>query len=139
MPRPFPIEPTTLLAGVFFAGAGTLHFARPDVFEAIVPDWFPNAKLANYASGAAEAALGVGLLPSRTRRWSALGLIALLLIVFPANVDMALNDVEVLPIDGTMTRSVGTASGTSRLVNCARLPLQIPLAYAMWRIARRSD
>ncbi len=139
MPRPFPIEPTTLLASAFFVGAGTLHFARPDVFEAIVPDWFPNAKLANHASGAAEAALGVGLLPSRTRRWSALGLIALLVIVFPANVDMAVNDVEVKSVDGTMTRSAGTAMGALRLVNWARLPLQLPLAYAMWRIARRSD
>lgn len=139
MPRPFPIEPTTLLASMFFTGAGTLHFLRPNVFEAIVPDWFPDAKLANYASGAAEAALGIGLLPARTRRRSAVGLIALLVIVFPANVDMAVNDVEVKPLDGSMTRSAGTASGTSRLFNWVRLPLQLPLAYAMWRIARRSD
>ncbi|MEP1123874.1 MAG: DoxX family protein [Ilumatobacter sp.] len=138
MPRPIPIEPTTLLASAFFTGAGTLHFARPDVFEAIVPDWFPDAPLANYVSGAAEVVLGVGLLPRRTRRWSAIGLIALLAIVFPANLDMAVNDVEVTPVDGTMTRSVGTASGPSRLVNWVRLPLQLPLASAMWRIARRS-
>ncbi len=116
-----------------------MHFIRPDFFESIVPGWFPDARLANSASGAAEIALGLGLLPVRTRRWSALGLIALLLAVFPANVDMAVHDVEVRPVDGRMTRSVGTATGASRLVNWARLPLQLPLAYAMWRIARHGE
>ena len=136
MPRT-TIAPTTILASVFFTGAGALHFIRPDYFESIVPDWFPEAKLANYVSGAAEMAFGLGLLPARTRRWSAFGLIALLAIVFPANVDMAINDVELKPADGRMTRSVGTASGAPRLVNWVRLPLQLPLAYAMWRIAQR--
>ena len=115
-----------------------MHFARPDFFESVVPDWFPDKRLANHASGAAEIVLGLGLLPRRTRRWSAFGLVALTAAVFPANIDMAVNDVELKPVDGRMTRSVGTAAGTSRLVNWVRLPLQIPLGYAMWRVARRS-
>lgn len=131
-------RPTTIVASVFFTGAGALHFIRPDFFEALVPGWFPDARVANYASGAAEVALGIGLLPARTRRWSAFGLIALLAAVFPANVDTAINDVELRPVDGRMTRSVGTASGMTRLVNWVRLPLQLPLAYMMWRIARRN-
>lgn len=129
------IPPTVLLASAIFTGAGVLHFVRPDFFEAIVPDWFPDERVANYASGAAEATLGLGLIPKATRRWSALGLAVLTIAVFPANVDMALNDVEVKPVGGRMTRSVGTASGTGRLINWLRLPLQIPLAYMMWRIA----
>ncbi len=133
MPRP-----TTILASTVFTGAGALHFIRPDYFESIVPDWFPEAKLANYLSGGAEVAFGLGLLSATTRRWSAFGLIALLAIVFPANVDMAINDVELKAVDGRMTRSVGTASGASRLVNWVRLPFQLPFAYAMWRIAERS-
>lgn len=115
-----------------------MHFLRPDFFESIVPDWFSNKRLANYGSGAAEIAFGVGLLPRRTRRWSAYGLVALTAAVFPANIDMAVNDVELKPIDGRMARSAGTATGTSRLVNWARLPVQFPIGYAMWRVARRS-
>lgn len=120
-----------------FTGAGVLHFLRSDFFEAIVPDWFPDRRLANVTSGGAEIVLGLGLLSSRTRRWSALGLVGLVLAVFPANVDMALNDVEVKPIDGRMTRFVGTARGPARLVNWLRLPLQVPMALSMWRIARQ--
>jgi uncharacterized membrane protein len=109
-----------------------MHFARPDFFESIVPDWFPDAKLANYASGAAEIVLGLGMLAPRTRRMSALGLMALTVVVYPANVDMALNRVELKPVDGRMTRSVGTATGPQ---NWIRLPLQAPILWWMWREA----
>lgn len=129
---------SALIASAFFAGAGSMHFARPDFFESIVPDWFPNARVANYASGAAEIALGLGLITARNRRASALGLIALVAAVFPANVDMAINDVEVKPVDGKMTRSVGTAAGAARIVNWLRLPLQVPMAIGLWKIAQTS-
>jgi uncharacterized membrane protein len=132
------VPPTsTLVASALFTGAGVMHFARPDFFESIVPDWFPDKRLANLGSGAAEIVLGLGLLPPATRRMSALGLVALTAAVFPANVDMALNDVEVKPVDGRMTRSVGSATGAARAVNWLRLPMQIPMAVGMWRIARR--
>jgi uncharacterized membrane protein len=109
-----------------------MHFAKPDFFESIVPDWFPNAKLANQLSGAAEIALGVGMWVPQTRRVSALGLLALTAAVFPANIDMALNKVELKPVDGKMERSVGTASGPQ---NWIRLPMQFPLAWWLWREA----
>jgi len=113
-----------------------MHFARPDFFESIVPDWFPDARLANVTSGAAEIALGLGLLAPTTRRISALGLVAVVVAVFPANVDMAVNDVEVKPVDGRMTRSVGTARGSGRVVNWLRLPMQVPMVVGLWRIAQ---
>lgn len=110
-----------------------MHFAKPDFFEAIVPDWVPNSALANRLSGAAEIVLGLGMLSPTTRRASALGLAALTVAVFPANVDMALNKVEVKPIDGTLKRRVGTASGPQ---NWVRLPMQAPLFWWMWREAK---
>jgi uncharacterized membrane protein len=121
-------------AAALFTSAGVMHFAKPDFFEAIVPDWFPNATLANRLSGAAEIAFGVGMLAPPTRRASALGLLALTVAVFPANVDMAMNKVEVEAVDGTMTRSVGTATGPQ---NWIRLPMQLPLIWWLWREARR--
>lgn len=110
-----------------------MHFARPDFFEAIVPDWFPDADLAIRVSGAAEILFGLGMLSPTTRRHSALGLAALAIVVFPANIDMAVNRVDVKPVDGKMTRSVGTSTGPQ---NWIRLPLQIPLVWWMWREAR---
>ncbi len=120
-------------AGALFVSAGVMHFAKPDFFESIVPDWFPNAPLANRLSGAAEIALGVGMWVPPTRRVSALGLLALTVAVFPANVDMAIKRVEVKPVDGTLTRSVGTASGPP---NWIRLPMQAPLVWWLWREAQ---
>jgi uncharacterized membrane protein len=129
------LQRSTVFASLLFTGAGAMHFARPDFFESIVPDWFPSRKLANYASGAAEIGLGLGLLLPATRRRSAVGLAALTIAVFPANVDMAINAVEVTPVAGKMTRSVGTASGPGRIVNWMRLPMQAPLLVWMVREA----
>jgi uncharacterized membrane protein len=127
-----PAPPSAIAAGVLFTGAGVAHFARSDFFEAIVPDWFPDARLANRASGAAELLLGLGMLSSRTRRVSALGLILLTIVVFPANIDMAVNKVEPKLVDGRLTRSTGTASGPA---NWIRLPMQLPL---LWWLSRES-
>jgi len=119
-------------AGALFVSAGVMHFAKPDFFESIMPDWVPHAKFANQLSGAAEIALGVGMFVPRSRRASALGLLALTAAVFPANIDMALNNVELKPVDRKMTRSVGTAKGPQ---NWIRLPMQLPLAWWLWREA----
>ena len=121
------------LAGAFFASAGVMHFVKPDFFEAIVPDWIPSAKAANQVSGVAEIVLGLGMMSPATRKVSALGLMALTVAVFPANVDMALNKVEVKPVDGVLTRRVGTATGPQ---NWIRLPMQAPLLWWLWREAR---
>ena len=119
-------------AAALFVSAGAMHFARPDFFESIVPDWIPDPKLANRVSGAAEILLGLGMLHPRTRRSSAFGLLTLTLAVFPANIDMAVNRVEVKPVGGRLVRRVGTASGPT---NWIRLPMQVPLAWWLWREA----
>ena len=77
------------LAGPFFVAAGALHFARPDVYEAIVPDYLPARRTLVYASGAAEALGGAGLMHPATRRLAGRLLVATLVAVFPANVWMA--------------------------------------------------
>ena len=109
-----------------------MHFAKPDFFESIVPDWVPDPRLANRISGTAEIALGLGMILPTTRRISALGLLALTAAVFPANIDMAVNRVELKSSNGRLSRSVGTATGPQ---NWIRLPLQAPLLWWMWREA----
>ncbi|GGJ63711.1 DoxX family protein [Deinococcus aquiradiocola] len=81
------------LAAVF-VGAGALHLLRPSVFDSIVPRWvapgvFPSARSVTLLSGVAELAGGLGLLFPRSRRAAGWGLAALLVAVFPANVEMA--------------------------------------------------
>ena len=79
--------PRVLLAG-FFTFAGVMHFVKPEPYAAIIPPWLPNAPLLVALSGAFEILGGLGVLAPRTRRAAGWGLIALLIAVFPANVQM---------------------------------------------------
>ncbi|HEX4692863.1 MAG TPA: DoxX family membrane protein [Solirubrobacteraceae bacterium] len=85
-----PKLPRLLLGGSFIA-TGVLHFLRPRMYEAIVPDYLPAHRELVYASGVAEALGGAGVLLERTRRPAGWWLILTLLPVFPANVEMALH------------------------------------------------
>ena len=91
--RPLGAAGPYLLA-VLFVGAGTLHFVRPQIYDAIVPQWaapglLPNVRSVTLLSGAAEVAGGLGLLFPLTRPAARWGLALLLLAVFPANLAMA--------------------------------------------------
>jgi uncharacterized membrane protein len=129
-------RPSAIGAGMLFTGAGIAHFTKPDFFEAIVPDWIPNAALANRLSGAAELAFGLAMFYQRTRKLSALGLFALTIAVFPANIDTAVNNVEPQLVEGRFSRSVGTATGP---LNWIRLPLQLPLLWWLWKEYRAAS
>ena len=95
-----------------FTAAGLLHFARPRMYEAIMPDYLPAHRELVYASGVAEIASGLGVLHARTRPAAMWLGIATLLGVFPANVHMALNP----------ERYEGLPGGAPALY--ARLPVQ---------------
>ena len=126
------------VVGAMFAGAGVTHFAKPDFFEAIVPRWFPNPKLANQVSGAAEIVCGLDMFPRRTRRFAAFGLLGILAGVFPANVDMYVNEVDIVAgDDGRMERAEGVE--TTRTRNLLRLPFQFLFAGLVWRHTRNPD
>jgi uncharacterized membrane protein len=112
-----------LLAGPLFVAAGVLHFAKPRIYQSIMPDYLPAQRGLVYASGVAEMAGGLGLLhPSpAVRRWSGRWLVATLIGVFPANLHMALNPEKYQGIPG----------GKAALY--ARLPFQ--LVFARWVLA----
>jgi uncharacterized membrane protein len=80
-----------LLLGGTFIATGALHFLRPRMYEAIVPDYLPAHRELVYASGVAEALGGAGVLLEPTRRPAGWWLILTLLAVFPANVEMAVH------------------------------------------------
>ena len=112
------------LAALFLV-SGAAHFLVPAWFDQIVPTWVPNARLATLASGAAEIAGGLGLLLPATRRAAGVGLIALLLAVFPANVNML-----------QMARASEGALWYQAAL-WARLPLQALLIWGVWTAAVR--
>lgn len=66
--------------------AGVSHFRSPKFFLRIMPRWVPSPERVNQLVGAIEIVLGLGLLLPATRTPAAIGIIALLIAVFPANV-----------------------------------------------------
>lgn len=81
------------LFGLAFIGIGVMHFTHPAPFVSIMPDWLPGHLDLVYVSGGFEILGGLGLLLPMTRRAAAWGLVALLFAVFPANVNMAVNEI----------------------------------------------
>ena len=75
----------------FYVLAGINHFAQPVFYKRIMPYWLPGHDSLVYISGVCEIVFGVLLLPSQTRKPAAWGIIALLVAVFPANIQMMLN------------------------------------------------
>ncbi len=79
------------LFALLFLAAGATHFLRPAGFVAIVPPYLPAPLLLVYLSGACELLLGGAVLLPRWQPLAAWGLVAYLVAVFPANVQMALH------------------------------------------------
>lgn len=101
--------------------AGINHFVSPASYIAMMPVELPAPAALVYISGVAEILGGLGLILPATRRAAAIGLVLLLIAVFPANLNMALND---LPLGGKPVPSWAL---------WARLPLQLVLiAWAAW-------
>lgn len=94
------------MLAAFFIGAGALHFVVPDVYEAVMPPYLPLHRELVLVSGLLEILGGLGLAaPShRVRLAAGWGLAALLVLIFPANVHMAVNEVRV---GGVRTGSLG--------------------------------
>ncbi len=79
---------------VAMIGIGVMHFVRPEGFERIVPKALPAPLVLVYVSGVFEILGGAGLLVARTRKLAGLGLVLLYIAVFPANINMAMNDIQ---------------------------------------------
>lgn len=78
-----------VVLAIFFVAAGVNHFVHLAAYVRIVPPWLPAPALLVQISGICEVLGGIGVLFPYTRRFAGAGLIALLVAVFPANVQMA--------------------------------------------------
>jgi uncharacterized membrane protein len=120
--------PLRVLMSAFVIVAGTLHFLSPAPFIKIVPDYLPAPALLVYVSGFFEILGGIGLLIPPLRRAAAWGLVALFIAVFPANVNMAVNDIVLQGIPHIP------------LLYWLRLPLQaVLIAWAWWLSRPEAD
>lgn len=68
--------------------AGVSHFTQERFFVNITPPFLPNPRLIVQVSGVVEIALGLALWIPAWRMEAAWGIIALLILVYPANIYM---------------------------------------------------
>jgi uncharacterized membrane protein len=113
------IEDVSLyVMALFYIAAGINHFKSRKYYIQIIPPWLPFPKALNYTSGAAEIILGTMLFPLATRNFAAWGIIVLLILVFPANVQMMLN--------------YKRRHNPKLWLTILRLPLQLGLIWWAW-------
>lgn len=107
-----------IMAAVYIA-AGCYHFINPRLYKKIMPAWIPWHYPLIYFTGVCEIVLGVLLFPDTTRAVAAWGLIVLLIAIFPANVQMAVNFKK--------------RNNRFLWIAIARLPLQLLLVWWAWQ------
>lgn len=107
---------------LLYIAAGINHFVRPGMYKRIMPAYLPWHLELVYISGACEILFGLLLLPVATRPTAAWLIIGLLLAVFPANIQMAVN--------------YARASSPWLWIALLRLPLQLVLIWWAWCYTR---
>jgi len=104
--------------------AGSLHFIATDAYVGIMPDYLPLHRELVYVSGVFEILFGLGLLWPKTRGPAGAGLMLLYVAVLPANINMAVHDIQ--PADFHIPA----------FLLWARLPFQLVFIYWAWRVSR---
>ena len=83
-----------LVLVLMFTVTGILHFTHINKFVQIVPPFIPMPEAMVYISGIFEILGAVGLLIPRYQRLAAFGLVVLLVAVLPANIYMAIKNIQ---------------------------------------------
>ncbi len=108
---------------IFYGAAGVNHFINPAFYLKIMPSWLPLHKELVFVSGVFEALFAFLLIFPATRSLGAWGIIALLIAVFPANVQMLLNYID--------------SHDPKLWIAIVRLPLQLLLIWWAYGFTRR--
>ena len=109
---------SVLAIALFFFLGGIAHFVFADAYVAVMPSYLGFHRELVIISGVFEILGAIGLLVEQTRRLAGLGLIALAIAVFPANVNMALHPEQFSQISPALL--------------LVRLPLQFLLIWFIW-------
>lgn len=123
-----PKRVVRILAALAMVSIGIAHFVNPSAFVKIVPKIAPDPLplVAVLVSGFFEIAGGIGLLIPRLRKAAGIGLILLYVAVFPANINMAVNDIQP---DGIHVPAAAM---------WLRLPFQLAFIAIAWWLRRGS-
>lgn len=114
-------EKLRIMLAICIIVVGVMHFVVSDSFVKIVPDYLPYHLGLVYVSGFFEILGGLGLLVPPVSQAAAWGLLILFIAVFPANINMAVNAIDLPHIPD------------SSLLRWGRLPLQaVLIAWALW-------
>lgn len=105
---------------------GITHFVNTPLFVSIMPPWIPFHEWMVWLSGVAEIVIGILLAVPKTRKLGSWALIALLIAVFPANIHMAVNDIQ----------PAGVTEPVPAWAAWGRLPLQFVFIGIAWWIGR---
>lgn len=81
----------SFLTATFFVAAGISHFTEEEFFLKMMPDYLPWHLFLVHLSGVCEILCGLGLMWRKSRSLASYGTIALLVAVFPANINMLQN------------------------------------------------
>ena len=110
-----------VISSIFYSIVGIKHFIEPDYFLSIIPLYLPFHIELVYISGFFEILFGVMILFPKYRYYGSIGLILLLIAVFPANIYLA------------QSKEAQEAIGTSQQIAIWRLPIQgILIWIAYW-------
>ena len=104
--------------------AGVLHFVATDTYVSIMPAYLPLHRELVYLSGIFEILFGLGLLWPKTRQASGVCLILLFHAVLPANLNMAVQNIQPASFE------------IPAVLLWLRLPFQLVLIYWAWRVSR---
>lgn len=111
-------SPLAYVMGIFYIFAGLYHFINAEFYKKMIQNFLPYPLEIIYLSGLIEILLGIAVCISQTRSIASIGIIMLLVAVFPANINMALHP-EMWHYSPTMLY--------------LRLPLQGLLIYWAWQ------
>ncbi|MBW4561666.1 MAG: DoxX family protein [Mojavia pulchra JT2-VF2] len=115
-----------IILAIAMVVVGVLHFTHTGGFEKIVPDYLSYHLPLVYTSGFLEVLGGIGLLIPSVSRFAAWLLVVLYIVVFPANLYQAVNNIKVaaLPHDPPLI--------------WLRLPFQALLVAWAWWFTRKN-
>ena len=113
-----------IISSIFYVIVGIKHFIEPEYFLSIVPRYLPYHLELVYISGLFEILFGLLILFPKYRYYGAIGVILLLVAVFPANIYLA------------QSKEAQEALGATQEIATWRLPIQGILIWIAYYIRK---
>ncbi len=102
--NPLIVHILALIYGIPFILIGIEHFREPQKFVDIVPKYMPFALFLVYLTGVMEIVGGLGIIYPETRELTGRLMVLFLIAIYPANLNMWMNDI---PYNGTRLTTQG--------------------------------